>query len=411
MKLPTINYRRSAITLVQGFGIALLFSLFIYAEHYGLSNTYLNSVTALAAFYFLLQAPRAVVVTAGGFIGLLWFYWIGYSFEFYGHPYMVPVITLLFACIYMLFFAPLALTNNYYLRAIFLFGLSYFEPFDFNWLQIEAIFVNSYFGVVKIQLAIILVVLASYYTFQTKKYSAVILLFLVLAVEPMKSMQTPLAPLKIKLVTTQIPQELKWRASMRESLVLANFLRIEEAINEGYDVVVLPESAFALFLNHHLEILRRLEKLSRKIAIVTGALYSDREHNYNVTYIFEDGSYSIAKKMILVPFGEYIPLPEFMRHFINQTFFDGAEDYTPAYKPTDYTIKNITFRNAICYEVTCEEIYENNPPYIIAMSNNAWFTPSIEPTLQQLLMKYYAKKHNTVIYHSTNIAKSAIVKY
>jgi len=387
---------------------ALSFSAFIYLDYFGLHVKLLDTFFGLLALSLFLIISKRAILFSGFLIGLLWFYWIGYSFEYYGHPYMVPVITVLFACIYTLFFAPLALSYNYYIRALFLFGLSFFEPFDFNWLQIEAIFVQSYLGVQKYQLAIILFSLSSFLSFKANKFAYALALLLLLALH-VDSEPKELAPLKIKLVTTQIPQELKWKAHMQQRIVQANFTSISKAIKEGYEVVVLPESAFALFLNHHPDLIKRLENLSHKISIITGALYSDNAKNYNVTYIFNEGEYTIANKMVLVPFGEYVPLPEFMRAFVNRVFFDGAEDYTPALKPTDYVIKDVTFRNAICYEVTCEEIYENNPKYIIAMSNNAWFTPSIEPTLQTLLMKYYAKKHHTIIYHSANIEKSVIV--
>jgi len=39
---------------------------------------------------------------------------------------------------------------------------------------------------------------------------------------------------------------------------------------------------------------------------------------------------------------------------------------------------------------------------MIAMSNNAWFYGSIQPTLQKFLLKYYSKKYNTYIFHSFN---------
>jgi apolipoprotein N-acyltransferase len=48
--------------------------------------------------------------------------------------------------------------------------------------------------------------------------------------------------------------------------------------------------------------------------------------------------------------------------------------------------------------------------YVIAISNNAWFAPSIEPTLQNLLMRYYARKNGAVIYHSANFRGSGVVK-
>jgi apolipoprotein N-acyltransferase len=118
----------------------------------------------------------------------------------------------------------------------------------------------------------------------------------------------------------------------------------------------------------------------------------------------------VAKKLVLVPFGEYIPLPDFMKKFVNDTFFAGASDFLTAKHPTDFLIKGVKFRNAICYEATCKELYVGNVQFMIAISNNAWFTPSIEPTLQKLLMEYYARKNGVTIYHAANAAGTGVIK-
>ena len=90
---------------------------------------------------------------------------------------------------------------------------------------------------------------------------------------------------------------------------------------------------------------------------------------------------------------------------------DMIQVYKKAEKATDFLIKNTKFRNANCYEATKEEIYAdlNNTKYMIAISNNAWFTPSIQPTLQKLLLKYYAKKYNITIFHSVNGSSNYII--
>ena len=84
--------------------------------------------------------------------------------------------------------------------------------------------------------------------------------------------------------------------------------------------------------------------------------------------------------------------------------------FKTANKPTDFIIKGVKFRNAICYEATCSEIYEGDVNFVIATSNNAWFSPSIEPTIQKLLMRYYARKNSVTIYHSANWRGTGIVK-
>ncbi len=387
---------------------AVLFSAFIYFEHFGLTLKILNTISGLSALALLLYSPKRVILIAGFFIGLLWFYWIGYSFKYTGVGYMTPLVTLGFGFVYALFFGVLALTNKVYIRAIILFLLSFFYPLDWNWLQIELIFVESYIGIDKYQYILVLLALSlPFYIQKPYKYLPLGLIFFAFNFNPLLQKD---APLKIKLVSTDIKQEKKWLPESLYPTIEMIFSEIDKAIDEHYDVVVLPESVFPLFLNQNSDLLQELLFRSVDISIVVGSLLHTQKYNYNVTYMFENGEYKIAKKMILVPFGEYIPLPKFAQKFINDFFFAGEADFKAAKKPTDFLIKGVKFRNAICYEATRSEIYEGDVDFVIAMSDNAWFTPSIEPTIQKLLMKYYGRKNGTTIYHVANYKGTGIIK-
>ena len=150
------NNKPLIFDLSAGLITALLFSAFIYLEHWGITLKLLNTIFGVAALGLFLYIPKRAVLIAGFIIGLLWFYWIGYSFKYNGVGYLTPIITLSFAIIYMLFFGVLALTDKVYIRAFLLFGLSFVEPFDWNWMQIELLFVDSYIGVFKYQLFFVL---------------------------------------------------------------------------------------------------------------------------------------------------------------------------------------------------------------------------------------------------------------
>ena len=388
--------------------ISLLFSSFIYLEHYGYTFKLLNTITALLALALLIYATKRTILISGFFIGLFWFYWIGYSFEYQGVGFMTPIITLGFGFVYLLFFGILALTNKIYIRAILLFGLSFVEPFDWNWMQIELLFVESYIGVFKYQLALVLTAITlPHYIQKPFKYLPFLLIPLACNYTPPLQGESNL---KIKLVQTDIKQEKKWlNATLKPTLQMIRN-EITLAIKDGYDIVVLPESVFPLYMNKNKILLEKILEYSHDIAIVAGSLIHDNGNTYNVTYIMQDGKYQIAKKMVLVPFGEYIPLPKFAQKIINDTFFSGQSDFVNADTPTDFTIKGETFRNAICYEATCQEIYKGDVKFVIATSNNAWFAPSIEPTLQNLLMRYYARKNGVTIYHAANYKGSGVIK-
>ena len=400
--------KRLLFDFTYGILTAILFSAFIYFEHFGLTFKIINTLSGLGALALLLYSPKRAILVAGFFIGLLWFYWIGYSFEYTGVGYMTPMVTFGFGLVYTLFFGILALTKKAYIRAVLLFALSFFYPFDWNWLQIELLFVDSYIGVQKYQFILVLLAL-TLPNYIKKPYTYLPLALIFLALNFNQPIQKD-APLKIKLIATDIKQENKWLKETLRPTVAMIFKEIDKAIDERYDLVVFPESVFPLYLNRNPDLLEELLNKSLEISIVAGSLLHTQKYNYNVTYMFQDGEYEIAKKMILVPFGEYIPLPKFAQKFINDFFFAGEADFRAAKKPTDFVIKGIKFRNAICYEATREEIYEGEVEYVIATSNNAWFAPSIEPTVQKLLIRYYARKNGTTVYHVANYKGTGVVK-
>ncbi|MDD5201954.1 MAG: hypothetical protein PHH41_02310 [Sulfurimonas sp.] len=236
-----------AFSLFLGGLTALLFSAFIYLEHYGFTLKILNTLFGLTAFALMLYMPKRSLLIGGFLIGLAWFYWIGYSFKYQGVGWMTPFVTFGFALVYMLFFGVLALTNKVYIRAILLFGLSFVEPFDFNWMQLELVFVESYIGVFKYQFALVLVALSlPSYMSRSWRFAPLFLLLFSLNYGYEKQKD---APLKIKLVETKILQEEKWQRENLNATIMMVYTEIRSAINQGYDLVVLPESVFPLYMN------------------------------------------------------------------------------------------------------------------------------------------------------------------
>jgi len=274
-------------------------------------------------------------------------------------------------------------------------------------MQPELIFIESYIGFEKWQFALTLAIIASISWFsQWKKLLPLLLLPIVIQT----SYTPPKTPhLRIKLISTDISQSIKWQPEQQEYFGQANLAMIFEAIDNRYDVIILPEAAFALYMNQYPYLIETLKELSNHITIVTGTLHEEKGLHYNVSYFFDHGKIIIAKKMILVPFGEYVPLPSFLKTWVNREVFGGALDFVTANKPTDFVIKGITFRNAICYEATRSEFYTPEIRYFIAMSNNGWFTPSIEPTLQNLLIRFYARKNHSMVFHSANSQGTSVI--
>ncbi len=387
----------------------MLFSFFIYFEAFFFQSKLLNSFVGIVAIYFFLkERQRAAFFWIGFFIALLWFYWIGNSLKYYNLPFWGGfLVDFLIAFVYgMIFFGFVFFErffeNRFFYRALFLLLLSEIKPFGFDWLVPEAMFAASFFKVDKISFLFILFAVAL--VAKKKDYILFSLIVLAFCVEFTKEKKLPVED--IFLCTTKVPQEMKWKSSYLNKTVLQNIACIERAIKEGKKMVVLPESAFALYLNKDIALMEELKRLSKKILIVSGALYYEKNKHFNSAYIFKDGNVTVAKKVILVPFGEEVPLFSPLDKYVNKIFFGGASDFDKAKDFTFFFFKKTKCQIAICYEATAKKTYLSDAKVIVALSNNGWFVPSIEPVLQNLLIKYYARRFGKAVYHSCNMSQS-----
>lgn len=356
----------------------------------------------------LLKSSRTTLFWAGAFSALLWFYWVPFSFRYYDLTYLIPLLTLFFSLGYGIIFWFVGLFSPI-VRVIMILSLSLIHPLNYNWFVPEMSLLDSFFGIEKWQFALILIALALFIMIEHHlRYLALLLMIGALNFKTIAPL--PLPKQSIYLASLHTPQDKKWAESYQLESIQINLNTIYDAIAKKYDIVVLSESAFSLFINNDAGLVEKLITLSKEITIITGGLYYDGESSYNSTYYFIDGEVQIANKVVLVPFGEEIPLPKFLSKIINSIVYDGAEDYIAASEPSDINIKGEVFRNAICYEATRSELFVGNPKFMIATSNNAWFTPSIEPTLQKLLLRYFSRIHKTVIYHSANMGENALIR-
>lgn len=405
--------------ITTGFVIAFLSAGAMYLDWVGFVNPLINTILGFWMFYWLLQTNHKVWFWTGFGIGMTWFWWLGMSFANYSLAWAVPIIFIVVGIVYGILFLIIAkiaerLANkwnneliDFAIKAAGLLILSYIHPLSFDWFKPELVFVNSYLGIKKWQFAIILsaMVLSLY------RRNAWLLLLAVFAYPFQAQLHPkPLPNHHIVITNTMTNVIDKWKPELQPQHIDNIFHQINRAIAEKKRLIIFPESVFALFINLRPDLMTILQGYSNDITIIAGGLYADPSGiPRNSTYIFKGGEFQVANKAVLVPFGEYNPLPKWMGKIINNIFFDGAPDYVASADVTDYTIDGITYRNAICFEATSEKLYQGDPQEMILISNNGWVVPSIEPTLQKLLLQYYSKKYGTTIYHSANMSPSYMV--
>jgi apolipoprotein N-acyltransferase len=403
--------------ILKGLSIAILLSSFIYFSYINIENKFINTVFGLLGLYLIINNKNRVWFWSGFFIALLWFWWILLSFRFYDMAWAIPIGTLMVALVYGFLFwffaflsSKLSKTLNIPIsifHALFILCFSYIHPFEFDWFKPELVFVDSFIGITKWQFAIVL----SAIVLSKISNKLIFLWLIVFAYSGWIIKQEKPELQNIKIITTNISVDDKWQETHQDSMFKIFFKQIDKAITQKKKIVVFPESVFPLFLNLKPELLSQLQEKAKKIDMVIGALYWDKHIPRNSTYVFSNNKIMVINKAILVPFGEANPLPQWLGKYINKIFFkEGVIDYVASNNITDYKLENKRIRNAICYEATSEKLYRDGPKHMIAISNNGWFLPSTEPTLQKLLLKYYSKKYGTTIYHSINMSPSYIVR-
>ena len=413
--------------IIEGLITAIFLSAFIYIEHFNLLTSYylllFNTFCALYGLYRLINSRTSIWFFSGFFLGIFWLWWMGISFIYYHLTYLVPFAIFIIALIYGFIFFIFAYISKkiakrielqflaidwklsrIILNTISLMIINQIEPFGFNWLKLQLTFTQSIFSVNFYSYIIILVTLALFSVF--KRWYILLLLILVIDLKQPKEI-SPKALRDIELVSTNISVSQKWKPINQINYTNLALQKIKNAVKKDKKIVILPESILPYFLNLEKSYLDKFLGYSKKITIIIGSLYFKDTKNFrNSAYIIKDGNYTVANKVVLVPFGEANPLPKFMSKIVNKIFFDGAQDYQADSNFTYISAINKKFKIAICYEGTSTLTYIDKPDFLIIISNNAWFKPSIEPTLQKILLKYYARVYKTTIYHSINGSKS-----
>ncbi|NNJ45131.1 MAG: apolipoprotein N-acyltransferase, partial [Sulfurovum sp.] len=307
-----------------------------------------------------MKEEQKVWFISGAFIGLFWFWWIALSLQHYGMVWAVPIEILIIMLSYGVLFWLLAWISQkitgfvptsdtllpLIIKALSLFVLSYIHPFSFDWFKPELMFVESYLGIEKWQFSIIL----SAIVLSIWKQQFLYLLLIVFTYQTYLPAHTKQDD-NITLVTTHTSVQNKWNETLHPKQFENVFKRIDQAIEEKKKLIIFPESVFPIFLNRskHLD---SLQEKAKQISIVTGGLYWDVKTPRNSTYIFTDNTITVANKVILVPFGESNPLPDFLSNWVNEIFYDGAVDYVASPNVVDYKIDGEIYRNAICFEAT-----------------------------------------------------------
>lgn len=204
-------------------------------------------------------------------------------------------------------------------------------------------------------------------------------------------------PVKVGLVQANIPQSVKWdRDSFQHTLDL--YARLSAPLWNEVQVVIWPEAAIPTYYDLAQPFFDGMGAIARAhdVTLVSGVPYREAAAGdgsgtrgemvvYNSAMAFGAGD-GLYHKQHLVPFGEYIPLEQWLRgliHFLDMPMSDfraGPAGQSPLRAGA------ITLAPYICYEVVYPDLVRlARADVLITLSNDAWFGHSIGP-LQHLQM-------------------------
>jgi apolipoprotein N-acyltransferase len=221
-------------------------------------------------------------------------------------------------------------------------------------------------------------------------------------------------PVSVAIVQPAIPQDLKWEDSHRDE-TLALFRRMTEDAF-GARLIVWPEAALPMLAHEAGPWLARMWEDAQRHGsdLMLGLLRydADGKRYYNGLLALSGDEAGWYYKRRLVPFGEFFPVPAFVRSWMrlmSLTYVDmtPGDDDQP---PVDAAGQKVGV--TICYEDAygAEQLAVlEQATLLVNVTNNAWFGDSTAPHQQLQMARFRALEAGRFLARATSNGISAII--
>ena len=222
-------------------------------------------------------------------------------------------------------------------------------------------------------------------------------------------------PIAISIIQGGISQDLKWK---NEQLPKTMDLYLQATLNtENDSFVIWPEVAIPASLDQfesYVDLLQKhLKRTNKKLAI--GVLEKDESstHSYNSMMFLDGENRQFYRKRHLVPYGEYFPVPNFVRQWMRMQGLPNLDLLKGEDNQELIEFKErVYLATAICYEIAfgSEQLYAFPEANILLnISNDAWFGNSIAPHQHLQITRMRALETGRYLIRSTNNGISAFI--
>ena len=425
--------------------IALSLSYLIGFEPFGYQFIGLLAVSALFYFAINLNEKRAALLffLFGFFLYCTGLYWLYISIHIVsGAPKILAVLLIVILSIYLSLFhslfgfifvklhkrianewisllliAPslwtlLEIFRGYFLTGFPWFSLGYMESGSLisSWAPIGGVFLVS--------MVMAMASSAILLTFLNKRVlGSLIIVILIISSYLLGTVnwthKSNESSYQVALVQGNIEQDKKWLGSEFENTLTLYASSLSNL--EGTDLVIWPEVAIPS-LKRNVE--GYLEYLDTKIKekdiqmLILGINTQDQNGQVFNSMISLGEEENIYQKRHLVPFGEYFPVTEGIRSWMqsinlpSRDIAKGDRDQQP------FNLGNLRMLPSICYEdIFGSDVLDFFPQsnVIINITNNAWFGKSIASAQHLQMSRMRAIESGRYLLRSTNTGISAII--
>lgn len=216
----------------------------------------------------------------------------------------------------------------------------------------------------------------------------------------------------LRLVQPNAPQHQKWDPEMIP--VFFNRMVSYSAEAPRPDLILWPESAVPVLLEDADPTLEYIAEAAGGVPLLLGIQRSDDEAFYNSAVLTDETgrAVQVADKFHLVPFGEYMPFPEFWRRLgISGLAARVDTGYGAGPGPS---LLDLGFAQAlplICYEAVFPQYPRHTPraDVLIQLTNDAWFGAYTGPYQHLAQARMRAIETGIPLVRAANTGVSAVI--
>ena len=222
----------------------------------------------------------------------------------------------------------------------------------------------------------------------------------------------------VAILQGAIAQDLKWQESNRQN-ILETYERLHgEAL--GADLIVWPESSLPQVANLYSTYIANVWSAAAKrgsavlmgaMRVETGATEADDRY-YNSILALGTGDPAFYDKRQLVPFSEFFPVPDIVRHWLRLLDLPFS-DFTPGGRhQQQFELAGVRLATSICYEDAYPGLLRQETlasGAMVTVTNDAWFGRSPARHLHLQVARMRALEARRYLVRAANDGVSAVV--